>query len=429
MRIRQLAFWLTLVAGACNAQAEDRPQTARPIEAPWTLERVLAAARDNLDVAIAGASADIARAEVRAADHAPLPLLTAKTSSVDLQNGLGGGNLLREKRIDKSLGLDWTWERGGKRALRTLAAQRTADAAAAEWADMRLQQEQAALAAYVDLLAAQQRIEELDAVGRSAAQLAEIAQRRMAAGDVPAQEANRAHIEAQRARLDAEAARLDRQRAALALASRLGRAAPADPAALSVDDAWPPLDASDTPIDVAAMIDRRFDVRAATLRAEAAQAARDTALAGRRADVTWGASIDHFPGTSTRQLELRLQVPLAWGYEQQGEIARADAVLAQAQQTLIRTRLLVENDLQRLQRETTSQADRVRAYLDDIVPRARRAAEQAERAYGQRGLSLSDLLDTRRTLRNTLLEALAARADHARAQGAWQLRRQEGLAP
>ena len=56
------------------------------------------------------------------------------------------------------------------------------------------------------------------------------------------------------------------------------------------------------------------------------------------------------------------------------------------------------------------------------MPRARRATEQAELAYAKGALPLTDLLDARRTLRSTLIDALAARADHAKAIGAWQLR-------
>ena len=51
-------------------------------------------------------------------------------------------------------------------------------------------------------------------------------------------------------------------------------------------------------------------------------------------------------------------------------------------------------------------------------------AAQAEFAYTKGALNLADLLDARRTLRTTGLEALAARADHAKAATAWRLRTQ-----
>ena len=411
MRIRQL---LTLLA--CVAAGAGHAQTS----APLGLAQVLAAARDNGLVAQARSSVDAARADILAADHAPLPLLSAKAAAIDLQNGIGAGNLLRDKRIDKSIGLDWTWERGGKRALRTLAAERSAEAAAADLDDTRLQQQLAALGAFVDLLAAQQRITELDLIAGSAAQLAATAQRRVKAGDLAAQDANRSEIEARRVRLDLDLAELDRARAALALASLIGPLAPPD---LRVAADWPLAPLPDTAAaDIGRLVDQRSDVRAADARVQAASAARDAALALKRSDITWGTSVDHFPGSSTRQVELRLQMPLQWGYGQQGEIGRAQALLAQARSAAERTRMLAANELQRLQRETLALAARAQAHADDIVPRARRAAELAELAYARGALPLTDLLDARRTLRSTLLDALAARADQAKAIGAWQLR-------
>ena len=401
-----------LAAGLAQAAAPEP-------SAPLTLAQVLAAARDNLSVALARASVDAARADILAADHAPLPLLSAKTAAIDLQNGIGGGNLLRDKRIDKSIGLDWTWERGGKRALRTLAAERSAEAAAADLDDARLQQQLAALGAYVDLLASQQRLAELEAIALSAAQLAATAQRRVKAGDLAAQDANRSEIEARRVRLDVDLAELDRERAALALAGLIGSPAPAG---LRVAADWPTGLSTAATADIGSLVEGRSDVRAAEARVQAALATRDGALALKKSDITWGTSVDHFPGTSTRQVELRLLMPLQWGYAQQGETGRAQALLAQARDTALRTRLLAAHELQRLQRESLALAARAQAHADDIVPRARRATELAELAYSRGALPLTDLLDARRTLRSSLLDALAARADQAKAAGAWQLR-------
>lgn len=401
-----------LAAGLAQAAAPEP-------SAPLTLAQVLAAARNNLSVALARASVDAARADILAADHAPLPLLSAKTAAIDLQNGIGGGNLLRDKRIDKSIGLDWTWERGGKRALRTLAAERSAEAAAADLDDARLQQQLAALGAYVDLLASQQRLAELEAIALSAAQLAATAQRRVKAGDLAAQDANRSEIEARRVRLDVDLAELDRERAALALAGLIGSPAPAG---LRVAADWPTGLSTAATADIGSLVEGRSDVRAAEARVQAALATRDGALALKKSDITWGTSVDHFPGTSTRQVELRLQMPLQWGYAQQGETGRAQALLAQARDTALRTRLLAAHELQRLQRESLALAARAQAHVNDIVPRARRATELAELAYSRGALPLTDLLDARRTLRSSLLDALAARADQAKAAGAWQLR-------
>ena len=79
-------------------------------------------------------------------------------------------------------------------------------------------------------------------------------------------------------------------------------------------------------------------------------------------------------------------------------------------------------DFERLLQERNAAQQREALYEQDILPRARRVAEQAELAYTQGASSLTDLLDARRTLRATLIEAAYTRADYAKAHTAWQLR-------
>jgi outer membrane protein, heavy metal efflux system len=386
-----------------------------------SLAQALQAAQNNLDVSLARRALDAARGDVTAADRAPTPTLSAKAASIDLQNGIGGGNLLSQKRIDKAIGLDWTYERGNKRELRTQAAQSLASAAQADVDDVKVQQQITAAAAYFDLLAAQERIGEVDAIAKSAAQLAATAQRRVKAGDLPALDAARTEIEAQRAATDLASAQIDRQRAALGLAALTGNS---NPAALTVQADWPALQAltNETPLPP---IESRADVRAAVQRVEAARAALDVAAAQKTRDITLGTSFDHFPGTSTRQLEFRAQVPLngfLGSYNFQGEIARAQAQLNQAEDALEKTRRSATADYQRLQQDRQGASARALSYEATILPRARKVAEMAELAYSKGAMSLTELIDARRTLRSISIEALNARTDHAKAALAWQLR-------
>jgi len=397
----------------------------RPVAAKLiSLEQALKAASNNLDVSLARRARVAAESDVIAADHGPAPVLSAKTASIDLQNGVGGGNLLSKKRIDKAIGLDWTWERGNKRALRTASAQSIANAATADINDMLVQQQLAAAGAYFDLLATQERVEQISAIARSAVQLATTAARREKAGDLAAQDAARTDIEAQRAQADLLSAQLDRQRASLALGLLIGDTS-AD--TLTAQSDWPALPpaSSQTEIESLPLVDSRADVKAAVSRLEAARTTLDLAASQKKADVTLGTSFDHYPGTSTRLLELRLQMPLygvLGGYNFQGEIARAQALLNQAEDTLEKVRRAALTDLQRLQQEKRSFAARALRYQVVIVPRAYQVADKAEMAYNKGAMSLTDLIDSRRTLRTTLLEALAVRADFAKSALAWQLR-------
>ena len=414
-----------LPAPPAYAATASAPASATP---NFSLAQALLAARNNLDVSLARRALAAAQGDVTAADHAPAPVIIGKASQIDLQRGIGGGNILSQKRIDKSIGVDWTWERGNKRELRTLAAQRTASAAQADIDDILVQQQLATASAYFDLLAAQERINEVGEIARSANQLAKTAARRVQAGDLSAQDSARTEIEAQRASTDLLTAQLDRQRAALALTQLTGIA---NPGTLVVQRDWPAslaADAASSDNAIYPAVDARPDVRAAQQRLEAAQAALDVASAQKKADITLGTTFDHYPGTSNRLLELRLQMPLygvLGGYNFQGEIARAQAQLDQAQDSLDKIRRTASADLQRLQQDRQGAAARALSYEATILPRARKVAEMAELAYSKGAMSLTELIDARRTLRTILIEDLAARTDHAKAAQAWQLRQNQ----
>ena len=420
MRIRQFsAPALTLACGifAALVHAENPP---------LTLAQALGAARNNVDVALARNAATAAQADVMAADRAPFPTLSVKMSSIDLQHGVGDGNLVRDKPIDKGVGVDWLWERGNKRELRTQAAQRNAGAAQADLEDIQVQQLLATSAAFFDLSAAQERVAQVTAIATGTAQIASTAARRVSAGDLARQDALRLEIESERAQGEVLSAALERQRAALALASLLGLGTSAQTLQTQVNWANPVASAEAAPTDGALQdwVNARADTRAALARVEATQSALDGASAQKKTDVTWGVSLDHYPGTSNGLLELRMQMPLQFGYQYQGEVGRAQALLTAAQNTLDKTRRNATLELQSLWAQLQSASQRSQRYEQNILPRASQVAVQAELAYTKGALTLNDLLDARRTLRATGLDALAARTDHAKAATAWRLRTQ-----
>ena len=420
MSIRQTSILLGLLCSLTVAFAENPSLKVN-------LDQVFAWARDNLEVQLAQKGLIAAQADIVAADHAPAPQLSAKLSQMDLQHGLGAGSFWSAKRIDKGVGLDWTWERGDKRGWRTQAATQGALAAGFDLQEVRQQQLLSAQAAYFDLMAAQSKWEDLTAIARSATELSQAAAKRLAAGDLARQDADRAAIEADRARGDVDAMQAELTRARLALAQLIGREREAGH--LAAVGAWPDALAWQDRATLEAQLAQalqgvalRSDVQAAAARVEAAQAAWGGAKAQRSADVTWGASADHVPGTSTRQVELRVQMPLLWGYRFEGEAARSQAQLDQSRDVLERTQRAAAAELQRLHAELVAAATRSRRYLQDIVPRSRSVADKAEMAYAKGALSLTDLLDARRTLRAALMESTGAQADLAKAATAWQLR-------
>ena len=403
------------------------------INAP-TLREVLQAVNNSAEVRLARQAQVGAEADVLSADHAPLPVLSSKLSQIDLQNGLGAGDWLGRKRIDKAIGLDWTYERGDKRAHRTHAAQRIVAATAAEAQEAALQQMLTAQAAYYDWLAARERVQlvvAMEAAGREAVRAANT---RLTAGDLSQQDASRIEIDAARVAADKQSAELDVIRAAIVLSQVLMRADIASMPAGAV--AWPELPNAVATVaattsngreSATATIEARADVRAARERIAAAKSSLDGAYALQKTDPTIGISYDHYPGTSTRLIELRVQIPLTWGYRYQGEAARAQSDLKQAEFTEERVLRDARTELTRLQQDAASLTLRTASFERDIVPRATQVASQAEFAYKRGALSLTDLLDARRTLRTTQLDVLAARTELAKARTALLLRTEPQL--
>ncbi|NCV39418.1 MAG: TolC family protein, partial [Betaproteobacteria bacterium] len=107
-----------LVPSIASAQTTSALSLREAIEWAGRHERVIAARQ----------SAEAAKAETAIADRAPAPLLTGSTASIDLDRGVGAGSWLTGKPIDKGLSVDWIWERGSKRALRTASAKHQAEA-------------------------------------------------------------------------------------------------------------------------------------------------------------------------------------------------------------------------------------------------------------------------------------------------------------
>lgn len=386
-----------------------------------SLAEVLRATQSGLAARIAAQSERSAEADYLSADHAPLPVLTGKASQIDLQNGIGPGDPLGRKRIDKSIGLDWTWERGDKRLHRTRASQSAVDAARLDSKETLIQQMIAAQAAYFDWLAARERTQLMRETLDLANAAVSAANSRAKAGDISNQDVLRIEIDAKRVEADLRSARLDLERSEIALGLHVDRSLLVG----SRDErvTWPsvqPVSAGQT-ID-SAHVEQRPDVRAAQSRVAAAMASLDGARALTKVDPTWGISFDHYPGTSTRLIELRVQVPLTFGYHYEGEIAKAQADVAQAELTAERAARDARAEINRLSAEAAGASSRATQFESDIVPRASTVLRQAEFAYSRGALSLTDLLDARRTHRANQLDALSARTDAAKASVALTLR-------
>lgn len=413
-----LALPLALVAGMAA-----RVSHAGPVPYSLSLAQALAiAAERNHDLRLARAALANAEANVQIAGAAPNPVLGLSTSSIG--NGTGTGTLW-QKRVDTIVGISQLIERGDKRELRTDNARHAARAADADLLDVQRQLRVLVAQAYADLMAAQDRL----AAGREAAQLLDAtlaaAQARRAAGDIAGADVERVRVDALRARNDVAAADGELRRARHLLGLLLGDTPQAE--MLEAADSWPAIEEAALPagVTIAHLAEARADVRAAQARVEAARSGTRLAASLRTRDVTVGAQFEHFPqpGASSgngNSIGVSVQVPLFTRYYFQGEIAASAAALESAEAGLERARARAGAEIASALASLQSAAERVRRNRDELLVAAEKSARAAEFAYQNGAVGVMDVLDARRTLRATRLDALAAQADFSKALAAWR---------
>ena len=115
-----------------------------------------------------------------------------------------------------------------------------------------------------------------------------------------------------------------------------------------------------------------------------------------------------------------VSVPLFARYHYEGEIQRAEADYGAALDALEKTRAQARAELTRAASDLHAAAERLRRFDGSLLGEARKAADSAEYAYKNGAIGVMDLLDARRTLRATRIDAVVARNDYAKALATWR---------
>ena len=247
----------------------------------------------------------------------------------------------------------------------------------------------------------------------------------MRAGDAPALDATRFRLDDARLQADLRQSGADSQELQRQLALLIGASAQADRLqAQAADLSMPvPVDAGATSVAV----EGRADVAAARARLSAAAQLRDLAAAARTRDLSVGLQLDHWPtgpgnGSGTgNTVSVSLSLPLFVHHAYEGELARAEADLAVAQEALLRVRGNAAAELARAEGQARAAQDRRRLVVEQLEPAAERVAAGAELAYRRGASTALELLDARRSLRSVRLERVNADAELAKALVDWRV--------
>jgi cobalt-zinc-cadmium efflux system outer membrane protein len=382
-------------------------------------DAIQVAMQRNHDIKLARTAMDSAAAAITTAAAAPNPTLTVQTLNINPSAGIGSGPL-RGKTVDSTVRVDQLIERGGKRELRMAVAALQQRAVRADMADLKRQLQRDVSSAYYDLLATQKRVGITSAASELAQHALHAAEQRHRAGDLSGSEAVRLRIDALHAHNDADDADAELDQARRALALLLGVE---DSSTLVAIDPWPVALPNDAQLRTA--LELRADVVGARLRVDAARAARDLARAGRKRDVTVGLQFEHYPVSATNpqgtgnSFGIAVQVPLFVRYGMDGEVRSAEAGLDAASEALEKVRQNIAAEIGRTRAKLDAAARHVARYENDILPAAKKSLDAGEFAFEHGSTGVMDVLDVRRAWRSAQLEALAARADHAKSLAAF----------
>lgn len=373
----------------------------------------------NRDVLAARRSVEAAKADRVTAGQRPNPNLTVGASNINRAAGIGSGPL-QDKTIDSSVRLDQLVERGGKATLRERQADAAVNAARADWHDVIRQQRLLLRQNYFELLFQQARVDtQREFAGYARASL-EATEKRLKAGDVAPSEANRFRLDNARAQNDLRQAEIDVRKARLELAKSIG--AEVNAQFLAVSAVKLP---SNEGAKIPASLDDRADLVAATYRREAAEAGRALAASIATRDVTVSAQFDRWPASVTNpqgtgnSFSLYLSIPLSVRHANEGEAKRAFTDLQAAKDTLMRLKVQAKFEAKLNLESWQAAVDRASRVEGEILPLARNVAKAAEFAYGKGATSVLDLLDARRTLKQTELDASQANTDAGKAWAQW----------
>ena len=358
-----------------------------------------------------------AEADRITAGQRPNPNLSFNTSPLNPHSGVGSGDL-RSKQVGSTVALQQLFERGNKRELRIDAAEQNVRASRGEFADIQRQQKVALYGAYYDLVAAQDRQRISTETAALFQKTIDAVELRLKAGDIARSEVARIRVDALRAQNDARAAQAEREKAQSVLGYMIG--ADRDAMRIVAVDGFPDVNGDGSAFDVEKALAGRADVQAAQARIAAAEKNRELARALRTRDVTGSIQFQHYPPDfANNTFGVGVSVPLFTSYYFEGEIRRAEVDLQSARDNLERVRALALGEIARSRADLDAAIERVRRFRGTLLGEAQRAAEGAEFAYSKGAIGVLDLLDARRQLYATRLEASSTLADYAKSLAAW----------
>ena len=382
-----LCTLFVLLSGTA-APLSAQPLSPMPLsigqDSPITLERAIAnALRSNPD--LAAAANEVAATEAAIDQAAIRPNPEAAMSMEDLK---------KETRTT-TVQINQAIELGGKRRARVEAAERGRDAAMLDRDAKQAEIRAAVIAAFFDVLIAQERL----ILARSSSELAQrgtiIAARRVAAGKISPVEETKARVAQANVQLELTQAQTELEIARRRLSAFWGEAVPRFSKADGSVDTMPALA---LPEELVGRLKGSPLLKRAQMEVE-----RRTALAAvensrRVPNVTVSLGVKRAEDLGRNQAVIGLSVPLPLFDRNQGNLLEALRRTDKARNELAATEVRLQNELYQATAQLQSARQEIDALQKEILPGAQSAYDAAAKGFEYGKFSFLEVLDAQRTL-------------------------------
>jgi cobalt-zinc-cadmium efflux system outer membrane protein len=391
--MRYLILPLGLAAALLSPLSSLAQAPAGPLSLDQAIE--LAAARSP--------SVSAARRELEAADGAiqQAGALRNPTLNASIED------MRRETRTTTTT-VDFPLELGGKRAARVTAAERARDVARAVLSNAQAQARATVIAAFFQVVVAQERAKLTAASADLARRGAEAVGKRVLAGKVSPVEETRAKVDHANAQLEAAEAQAELDVARQALAAALGDQEPRFGAVVPDATAVPTRPATTQLISV---LDASPSLLASRAEVERRRALIDVERTRARPDVTLsvGAKRDNELGRT--QAVVGVSIPLPFFDRNQGSIYEATKLADKAGDEMEATRLRLASEVQQASSRLGVARTSLSTLQTTVLPAAESAYEAATKGFEAGKFGFIDVLDAQRSLlaaRSRYLNTLSA---------------------
>ena len=333
-------------------------------------------------------------------------LLPNPELSAELENFGGTGSTRGVESAEATIQLSQLIELGGKRAKRLRLAGLERDVAGFDYEAKRLEIFTDTTKAFVEALAAQERLALTAELLRLAERVLGAVSERVKAGKVSPVEETRARIAVSTARLDIRQAQSAYEAARKRLAAFWGSTTPRFERLSGSLETTASMPSEE---QLAAMMQKNPDIARWAVEMDARRAQVAVEQSQRIPDVTVSGGVRYLHETEDPAFVVGFSVPLLFFDRNQGGIREAHARLEQAEHERRAAEVRIGTELSEAYQHLVSAASEVQVLQQDVLPATHETFQATQEGYRQGKFGFLDVLDAQRTLfetRGQFLEAL-----------------------